>query len=213
MRTRAAFLTIPLLAVTLSGQQPAAPAARRCAAAAAGGAELSRDGVRADSTDGRRRPPARLAAARPLSRRQPGGGEAGGRRVARRVHGRLDHRRLAERAVRRLLRDQQGLHRPRHQRPDHAADAAPLPARRHRPETEGGRHPRRHQRHRRQHRPDDQRGDPGQHHVDGGAGPGQQDQGRAVEHPPGQQLPRRSQRSGRRRRCVRWSGSVRSTTG
>ena len=55
----------------------------------------------------------------------------------------------------------QALRRPRHQRPDDAADAHPLPSRRRRSQAEGGRDPRRHERHRGEHRSDDRRRDPG----------------------------------------------------
>ena len=58
------------------------------------------------------------------------------KRRARRVHGRLDHRRLAAAALRRLLH-REAVRRPRHQRPDDAADAGPVPPGRHRSEAEG----------------------------------------------------------------------------
>ena len=72
---------------------------------------------------------------------------------------------LAAAALRRVL-PRQALRRSRDQRPDDAADAAAVPPRRHRPQAEGGRHPCGHQRHRRQHRADDERGHPGEPGVD-----------------------------------------------
>ena len=86
-------------------------------------------------------------------------GESAGR-----VHGRFDHRCVAAAAL--CVLPGQALRRSRHQRPDDAADAGAVPPRRHRAEAEGGGDPRRHERHRRQHRADDRRGHRGEPRVD-----------------------------------------------
>ena len=168
MRRSAALLTLPLLMVTLAGQQPAAPAARRrppqhrlpsCP-------EMASALTRLMGADARQRDWPLLARYRDANRAlpKPAAGES---RVVFMGDSITDA--WPQRALRRLLRHRQALRRPRHQRPDDAADADPVPAGRDRPEAEGGGDPRRHQRHRRQHRADDQRGDPGQPDVDGGA--------------------------------------------
>ena len=145
-----------------SGAQPATiPGAAPAAAPSTGCPELATAVTALMRNDARLRDWPNLAryreANRTLPRRPPA--------IARGVHGRLDHRRLAAAALRRVL-PRQAVRRPRHQRPDDAADAAAVPAGRDRPEAEGGRDPRRHERHRRQHRSDDERGDPGQPRVD-----------------------------------------------
>ena len=122
-------------------------------ATAAGTPRVHGSGDGASHRRQQRRASARLAADRAVSRSQ-----SHGDRRRRRLHGRLDHRRLAAAALRRVL-SRQALRRPRHQRPDDAADADPDAAGRHRAPPEGRGDPRRHQRHRRQHRSDDRRTD------------------------------------------------------
>ena len=79
MRTRAAFLTIPLLAVTLSGQQPAAPAgATAQAPAAPSGPEVAAAINRLLANDARQRDWAQLGRYREANRalKAPAAGES-----------------------------------------------------------------------------------------------------------------------------------------
>ena len=112
-----------------------------------------------------------------------------------------------------LVLRRQGVRRPRHQRPDHAADAHPLSSRRRRSQGQGRRHPGRHQRHRREHRSDDQRRDSGESHVDGRDRQGQRHPRRLLEHSARSARITRRRTACRRRFSGRWPASARSTTG
>ena len=207
MRTKAALLMVPLVGLALTAQQQA-PVRRRPAART----ELSGacDGARQSGPQ--RRAPARLAAlARYREQNRalaaPAASESRVVFMGDSITDAWPQPRFGD-----VLR-RQAVCRPRHQRADDAADAHPLPSRRHRPEAEGRRHPGRHQRHRREHRPDDQRRDSGQPHVDGGDRHGQRRSASSFR------ASSRSARITRRRtachrRCSgRWPASARSTTG
>ena len=126
----------------------------------------------------------RLRRAETVSRRERQAETARRRREARRLLRRFDHGPVAARG--RL--PGQAVRQPRHQRPDHVADAGPLPRRRDRARAQGGRDPGRHQRHRRQHRADLARGDRGQLRDHGRAGARARHPRRAVVGAAGAQL-------------------------
>ena len=212
MRRSAAFLTRP--ADGGHAVRPAAGAAGRRRAAAGGRAERPRGRRRDHAADGQRRAAARLGAARALPRRRtapcpsrppasPGWCSWATRSP---TPGRSRASAISSPSNKSYVG--RGI----------SGQTTPQMLIRFRPDvidlqSEGGGHPRRHQRHRRQHRADDQRGHPEQPDVDGGARQGQQDQGGPVQHPADQQLPRRRRTACRRRRPGRWSAFARSTTG
>ena len=200
------FVAVALVS-TIGRAFGAAGCWRRGTSAARFPASMPRRRGRADGRHQSGLPPARLGEPCPLSRRQQDGDPRG-----RGLHGRLDHRSLAAAEIRRVL-PRQELRRPRHQRPDDAADAHQVPSRRHRAEAAGGRHSRGHERHRRQHRPDDQRRHPEQPGVDGRARESEQHQSRARQHHARQRLPRGAERHRRRPHGVPSNASRRSTRG
>ena len=131
-----------------------------------------------------RRSASGLEPAWPVSRGQPGVEEAAGRPQAGGFHGRFHHHRLEPGHV----LPGQAVRQPRHQRPDHAADAGAHVPRRDRPQARrhggaGG-----HQRRGAQHRAGDGGDDRGEPHGHDGAGPGPRHQGDSVLGDAGERL-------------------------